>query len=42
MGKMLKCAGNEDVITIKAEDNGDVVSFMFESPSERCVSELLP
>ena len=30
--KMLKCAGNDDIITIKADDNGDAVTFMFESP----------
>ena len=30
--KMLKCAGNEDIITMKADDTGDVVTFMFESP----------
>jgi len=33
MAKMLKCAGNDDIITIKAEDGGDTVTFMFESPS---------
>ena len=30
--KMLKCAGNDDIITMKADDTGDVVTFMFESP----------
>lgn len=30
--KMLKCAGNEDAITMKADDAGDVVAFLFESP----------
>ena len=29
---MLKCADNEDIITMKADDAGDVVTFMFESP----------
>ena len=29
--KMLKCAGNDDVITMKADDNGDTVTFMFEN-----------
>jgi hypothetical protein len=28
---MLKCAGNDDVITMKADDNGDTVTFMFEN-----------
>jgi len=26
----MKCAGNDDVVTMKAEDDGDVVSFLFE------------
>ncbi|MQL95832.1 hypothetical protein Taro_028503 [Colocasia esculenta] len=34
MAKMLKCAGNDDIITIKADDGSDTVTFMFESPSE--------
>ena len=34
MSKMLKCAGNEDSITMRAEDAGDVVAFTFESPGE--------
>ena len=33
MAKVLKCAGNEDIITMKADDSGDTVTFMFESPS---------
>ncbi len=33
MGKILKCAGNEDIITLKAEDEGDALTMMFESPS---------
>ena len=28
---MLKCAGNDDIITMKADDNGDHVTFMFEN-----------
>lgn len=34
MAKMLKCAGNEDIVTIKADDASDSVTFMFESPSK--------
>ena len=30
--KMLKCADNDDIITMKATDAGDVVNFTFESP----------
>lgn len=33
MSKMLKCAGNDDIITMKADDGSDTVTFMFESPS---------
>uniref|UniRef100_A0A7N2RFG2 PAZ domain-containing protein n=1 Tax=Quercus lobata TaxID=97700 RepID=A0A7N2RFG2_QUELO len=33
MAKMLKCAGNDDIVTIKADDGGDTVTFMFESPN---------
>ncbi|KAL9842427.1 putative proliferating cell nuclear antigen, PCNA [Arabidopsis thaliana] len=36
MSKMLKCAGNDDIITIKADDGSDTVTFMFESPSLIC------
>mmetsp|Transcript_41223 Transcript_41223/g.105424 ORF Transcript_41223/g.105424 Transcript_41223/m.105424 type:complete len:263 (+) Transcript_41223:212-1000(+) len=39
MAKMLKCAGNDDVITIKAEDQPDTVTFMMESPSQDRVSD---
>ena len=30
---MLKCAGNDDIITMKADDEGDTVTFMFENES---------
>jgi proliferating cell nuclear antigen len=32
MAKMLKCTGNDDIITLKADDSSDTVTFMFESP----------
>jgi proliferating cell nuclear antigen len=35
MAKMLRCAGNDDIITIKADDGSDTVTFMFESPSKK-------
>jgi len=38
MAKILKCAGNDDIITLKAEDTADSVSFMFESPKQTRVS----
>lgn len=35
MAKMLRCAGSNDIITIKADDGSDTVTFMFESSSKR-------
>lgn len=32
LSKILKCAGNDDAITMKSEDNGDHITFMFEAP----------
>ena len=34
MAKMLKCAANDDIITMMAEGNGDTVNFVFETPSK--------
>jgi proliferating cell nuclear antigen len=31
MSKVLKLASNDDIITLKAEDDGDVLTLMFES-----------
>jgi len=39
MSKILKCAGNDDIITMKAQDNADTVTFMFESPNQDKVSD---
>ncbi|KAK7842946.1 proliferating cell nuclear antigen [Quercus suber] len=39
MAKMLKCAGNDDIVTIKADDGGDTVTFMFESPSQDKIAD---
>jgi proliferating cell nuclear antigen len=39
MSKILKCASNEDIITIKAQDNADTVTFVFESPEQDKVSD---
>jgi proliferating cell nuclear antigen len=33
MTNILKCAGNDDSLTIKADDNGDNVTFIFQSKS---------
>jgi len=32
MAKILKIAANDDIITLKAEDDGDALSLIFESP----------
>lgn len=37
MAKILKCANNDDILTIKAQDNGDMVTFVFESPKQEKV-----
>jgi proliferating cell nuclear antigen PCNA len=39
MTKILKCAANEDVVTMKAQDNADTVTFVFESPNQEKVSD---
>jgi len=39
MTKILKCASNDDSVTIKAEDSGDTVTFMFESTKQERISD---
>ncbi|KAG7177051.1 proliferating cell nuclear antigen-like [Homarus americanus] len=39
MSKILKCSASDDIITMKAQDNADTVSFIFESPSQEKVSD---
>merc|ERR1712179_670693 len=34
MAKILRCAANDDIITVKAQDQADTVNFMFESPNQ--------
>jgi len=34
MTKVLKCAGNDDTVTMKAQDDGDSVTFIFESKNK--------
>merc|ERR1711990_1189083 len=37
MGKLMKCAANDDAITLKSEDNGDLLGLVFESKSgDKC------
>ena len=40
MSKILKCGGNDDIITIRADDGSDTVTFMFESPSMLTISSI--
>merc|ERR1711935_1009750 len=39
LSKILKCANNDDIITLKAEDDAEVVTFMFESPNQEKISD---
>jgi len=39
MQKLMKCASNDDNITLKSEDNGDLLSLIFESPNGEKTSE---
>eukprot|EP01133_Synstelium_polycarpum_P014268 gene14268-16842_t len=39
LSKVLKCAGNDDVLTIKARDEPDTVTLVFESPKQDRVSD---
>lgn len=39
MSKIMKCATNDDIITIKAQDDADTVTFVFESPNQEKISD---
>ena len=39
LSKILKCAGNDDVITLKSEEDTDTLTMNFESPSQDRISE---
>lgn len=39
LAKILKCAGNNDIITMRAEDEGDNIKFMFETETQDRMSE---
>jgi len=39
MSKILKCASNDDALTLKADDKGDNVTFLFESSKQDKISE---
>ncbi|XP_002131861.1 proliferating cell nuclear antigen-like [Ciona intestinalis] len=38
MSKILRCAGNEDVITLRADDTADLLEMVFESPKGEKIS----
>lgn len=39
MAKILKCAGADDIITLKADDDGDTLTLMFESPGNERIAD---
>lgn len=39
MAKILKCAGNDDTMMLKAEEDNDTITFMFESPKHDKISD---
>ena len=34
LSKILRCAGNDDLVTIKSEEETDTLNMMFESPNQ--------
>ena len=36
---LLRCAANDDIITVKAQDQADTVTFVFEAPNQEKVSD---
>lgn len=39
LAKIMKCSNNDDIVTIKAQDSADVVTFVFESKNGERVSD---
>ena len=39
LSKILKCAGNDDIITLKSDDNADSLTLMFESPNQDRIAD---
>jgi proliferating cell nuclear antigen len=39
LSKVLKCMGNEDIVTLKAEDTADALTLMFESQNQERISD---
>ena len=36
---MLKCCNNDDIVTLKADDNADAMTFMFENQNQDRISD---
>lgn len=39
LGKVFKCSGADDTVTMKAQDDADTVTFMFESKKQEKISD---
>lgn len=39
VSKILKCASNEDIVTLTAEDNADTLALVFEAPNQEKVPD---
>lgn len=39
MYKILKCAGSEDTVTLRAQDNSDTITFIFESQNKEKLAD---
>lgn len=39
MVKIMKCCSNDDVMTIKAQDNADTLNIMFETANQEKMSD---
>lgn len=39
LAKILKCAGNDDIVTLKCEEETDTLTLVFESPNQDRISD---
>merc|ERR1712032_882333 len=39
MAKVLKCCNDDDIVTLKSDDNGDAMTFMFENQNQDRISD---
>jgi len=39
MGKVLKCCNNDDIVTLKSDEGGDQMTFMFENQNQDRISD---